>query len=48
SKEVRFTLSEEDLKFYNYNLDLVAEPGEFIVFIGGNSDEVREARFKLE
>jgi beta-glucosidase len=48
SKEVRFTLSEEDLKFYNYDLDFVAEPGEFIVFIGGNSDEVTEARFKLE
>lgn len=48
SKEVSFTLSEEDLKFYNYNLDFVAEPGEFIVFIGTSSDEVKEARFTLE
>lgn len=48
SKEVGFTLSEEDLKFYNYNLDFVAEPGEFIVFIGTSSDEVKEARFTLE
>lgn len=48
SKEVSFTLSEEDLKFYNYDLDFVAEPGEFIVFIGTSSDEVKEARFVLE
>jgi len=48
SNEVSFSLSEEDLKFYNYDLDFVAEPGEFIVFIGGSSDEVREARFMLE
>jgi len=48
SNEVSFSLSEEDLKFYNYDLDFVAEPGEFIVFIGGSSDEVREVRFMLE
>ncbi|MBW6536799.1 MAG: beta-glucosidase BglX [Mariniphaga sp.] len=48
SKEVSFTLSEEDLKFYNYDLDFVAEPGEFVVFIGTSSDEVKEARFVLE
>lgn len=48
SKEVSFILSEEDLKFYNYDLDFVAEPGEFIVFIGTSSDEVKEARFVLE
>ncbi|WP_372949181.1 beta-glucosidase BglX [Mariniphaga sp.] len=48
SKEVSFTLSEEDLKFYNYDLEFVAEPGEFIVFIGTSSDEVKETRFVLE
>ncbi len=48
SKEVSFTLSEKDLKFYNYDLDFVAEPGEFVVFIGTSSDEVKEARFFLE
>ncbi len=48
SKEVNFTLSEEDLKFYNYDLEFVAEPGEFIVFIGTSSDEVKETRFVLE
>jgi len=48
SKEVRFTLTEEALKFYNYDLDFVAEPGEFSVFVGGSSDKVKEARFMLE
>jgi beta-glucosidase len=48
SKEVSFTLSEEDLKFYNYDLDFVAEPGEFIVFIGTSSNDTKEARFDLE
>jgi beta-glucosidase len=48
SKEVSFTLSEEDLKFYNYDLDFVAEPGEFIVFIGTSSVETKEAQFVLE
>lgn len=48
SKEVSFMLSEKDLKFYNYDLDFVAEPGGFIVFIGSSSDAVKEARFVLE
>jgi beta-glucosidase len=48
SEEVHFTLSEEDLKFYNYDLDYVAEPGEFIVFVGTSSQDVKEARFVLE
>ena len=48
SKEISFTISEEDLKFYNYDLDFVAEPGEFIVFIGTNSIETKEARFALQ
>jgi beta-glucosidase len=37
TKTVTFTISEEDLKFYNYDLDFVAEPGEFEVFIGTDS-----------
>jgi beta-glucosidase len=47
SKVVTFTLSEEDLKFYNSNLKFVAEPGDFKVFIGANSRDVKEADFKL-
>jgi beta-glucosidase len=48
SRKVTFTLSENDLKFYNYNLEYVAEPGEFRVFIGSDSDTENEASFVLE
>ncbi len=47
SKEVTFTLSIDDLKFYNNNLDLIYEPGAFKVFVGGNSRDVKEADFTL-
>ncbi|MBK6991713.1 MAG: glycoside hydrolase family 3 C-terminal domain-containing protein [Chitinophagaceae bacterium] len=47
SKEVSFTIGVEDLKFYNSNLKFVAEPGDFKLFIGGNSKDVKETTFKL-
>ncbi|EDP94303.1 beta-glucosidase BglX [Kordia algicida OT-1] len=47
TKTVRFTISIEDLKFYNSNLDFVAEPGEFQVAIGTNSDVVLTNSFQL-
>ena len=47
SKKVSFTLSVGDLKFYNGDLKYVYEPGDFKVFIGTNSDDVKEADFKL-
>lgn len=47
SKNVSFTISVNDLKFYNSDLKYVAEPGDFKVFIGGNSRDVKEANFKL-
>ena len=47
SKKVSFSISVNDLKFYNYDLKYVAEPGDFKVFIGGNSRDVKEADFKL-
>lgn len=48
SKEVSFVISVNDLKFYNSELKLVAEPGKFKVFVGGNSQEVKEAEFELK
>ncbi|WP_372932123.1 beta-glucosidase BglX [Mariniphaga sediminis] len=48
SRKVHFSLSEEDLMFYNFDLEYVAEPGEFKVFIGSSSDDVKEALFRLE
>ena len=47
SKTVSFRISVNDLKFYNSDLKFVAEPGDFKVFIGGNSRDVKEASFKL-
>ncbi|WP_400263557.1 beta-glucosidase BglX [Sphingobacterium sp. SG20118] len=48
SKVVTFTVTEEDLKFYNNDLKFVAEPGDFTVFIGKNSQELLEANFELK
>jgi len=47
TKTVSFTLTVEDLKFYNDQLKYVAEPGDFKLFIGTNSDNVNETDFKL-
>jgi beta-glucosidase len=41
SKEVKFILSIDDLKFYTNELQYIAEPGEFQVMIGTNSREVQ-------
>ncbi len=41
SKTVTFTITPEDLKFYNYVLKYDWEPGEFQIMIGGNSNEVK-------
>ncbi|THU36948.1 beta-glucosidase BglX [Niastella caeni] len=47
SAKVEFTITENDLKFYNSELKYVAEPGEFKVFIGTNSRDVKETGFRL-
>ena len=47
TKTLTFTISVEDLKFYNFNLDYVAEPGQFEVFIGTNSDTKNKILFEL-
>ena len=47
SKTVSFDITVNDLKYYNYDLKYVAEPGDFKVFIGGNSRDVKGADFKL-
>ena len=47
SRTLTFRLTPEDLKFYNADLQFVAEPGDFQVFVGGNSRDVQMAEFKL-
>ena len=47
SKPVSFTIGVNDLKYFNYDLKYVAEPGEFRVHIGTNSSDVKSAPFNL-
>lgn len=44
---VTFRISQEDLKFYNSDLQFIAEPGEFEVFVGGDSDTQLNEKFLL-
>lgn len=48
SREISFTLTVEDLKFFNKDLKWVSEPGDFKIFVGPNSQEVKEASFTLK
>jgi beta-glucosidase len=48
SKPVQFTLSADDLKFWNSELKHVAEPGAFNVYIGTSSADVKKASFELK
>ena len=48
SREVKFVLTEDDLKFYNSGLQYIYEPGEFDVMIGTNSRDVQTKRFSAE
>lgn len=44
SKIVSFTITPEDLKFYNYDLKYVWESGEFQLMIGTNSRDLKMAK----
>ncbi len=48
SKTVNFKITPQMLKFYDYDLNFVFEPGDFDVMIGGNSRDVKNARFTLK
>lgn len=48
TKTVTFSISEGDLKFYNSNLDFVAEPGSFQVFVGTDSNAELIQEFELK
>jgi beta-glucosidase len=47
SRQVSFTIDEEKLKFWNGDLRWVSEAGAFKAFIGGTSDNLKEADFNL-
>jgi beta-glucosidase len=48
SKEVGFTLTEEQLRYHHSDLSFTSDRGTFIAYIGGNSKDVIGTSFKLE
>jgi beta-glucosidase len=48
SRQVKFTISIDDLKFYNNELKYAAEAGEFKVMIGSSSTDVQSLLFWLK
>jgi beta-glucosidase len=46
-KNVKFIISPNDLAFYDINMNYTVEPGDFKVFVGGNSVDVLEADFEI-
>lgn len=47
SQDVHFTIGVNDLAFYHQDMSFKAEPGEFEVFIGTNSDDLISAVITL-
>jgi beta-glucosidase len=45
TKEVSFNITPKDLKFYNSSLAWDWEAGEFVVYLGTNSEDVKKAKF---
>ena len=45
TKEVSFDITPEDLKFYNNNFSWDWESGDFLVYIGTNSEVISRAKF---
>jgi beta-glucosidase len=48
SKTVSFNIGTELLEFYNANKEWTAEPGQFEVMVGGNSKDLKTAKFRLK
>ena len=47
SKNVTFTITPEMLKFYNYDLKYVLEPGDFSIMVGPNSRDLKTAKLTV-
>ena len=46
-RRVEFTLTRDQLAFWNREMRFVVEPGEFRVMVGANSQDVIEAKFEV-
>ncbi|MPT32792.1 MAG: beta-glucosidase BglX [Chryseobacterium sp.] len=47
-RTIRFTLTKEDLGYYDNGGNYLLEPGMFKVFVGTNSDQLLETEFELK
>jgi beta-glucosidase len=48
TKTVEFTITNDDLAFYHSDLSFYAEPGEFEIYVGGDSNASLATKFTLE
>ena len=48
SKTVTFTLTDRDLSFYRRDMSFGSEPGEFEIMVGGNSQELKKVKVRME
>lgn len=47
SQEVTFTITEEQLRYHHSDLSFSSDKGQFALFVGSNSRDVVERRFRL-
>ena len=47
TRKIEFTLSEQELGFFNADRQFVTEPGSFKLFVGNSSDNLKVAEFEL-
>jgi beta-glucosidase len=47
TKTVEFNIKEEQLHYHHADLTFTSDPGEFTVFVGGNSRDVKSTAFEL-
>ncbi|MEG9295412.1 beta-glucosidase BglX [Mangrovibacillus sp. Mu-81] len=47
TKEVTFTLTEEQLRYHHSDLTFTSDPGTFIAYVGGSSKKIIEKSFTL-
>ena len=47
NRKIEFTLSEQELGFFNSDKQFVTEPGDFKLFVGSSSDNLKATEFEL-
>ena len=48
TQQVTFTLTPDDLKYYNHDSQYVCEPGTYDIMVGDNSRDVQSTALKVE